>query len=161
MTADYTRDVQELWKPSIRSDESSVRLPPLMPNLGEMMMLSTLAPNGETQQPLNRSPRSARQTKNEKKLPPHRAPRIEQNQHTLQTREDKQEQPQEEGSPQDDDSGSDVSDDEDDPFAHIDMEALKSRGKGSHTCPKGKNCTKGGIDKNGELIVFDRNSAFL
>ncbi|VUC21729.1 unnamed protein product [Clonostachys rosea] len=64
-------------------------------------------------------------------------------------------------SPADDGSGSDDSDDEDDErFSQEKMDALKTRGKGDHYCPKGLLCTKGGVDKDGNLIQFDRNSAF-
>ncbi|XWW98597.1 hypothetical protein V2A60_006597 [Cordyceps javanica] len=57
-----------------------------------------------------------------------------------------------------DDSDSDSGDEE--LFASIDMDALKQRGKGSYTCPKGIRCDKGGVDKDGKIIVFDRNSSF-
>lgn len=40
------------------------------------------------------------------------------------------------------------------------MEALKQRGKGSYYCPMGHRCDKGGVDKDGKLVVFDRNSSF-
>lgn len=64
-------------------------------------------------------------------------------------------------SPPDDGSGSDDSDDEDDErFSQEKMDALKTRGKGNHQCPKGHLCTKGGVDKDGNLVQFDRNSAF-
>jgi hypothetical protein len=36
---------------------------------------------------------------------------------------------------------------------------LLTRGKGQHRCPKGSECTKGGF-RNGEIIIFERNSAF-
>lgn len=57
-----------------------------------------------------------------------------------------------------DDSESDTGDE--DLFAGINMDALKQRGKGSHICPKGTRCDKGGVDKDGNVIVFDRNSSF-
>ena len=58
-------------------------------------------------------------------------------------------------------SGSDDSEeDEDEQFAKIDMDALKQRGKGSHYCPLGHRCDKGGVDKAGNLVLFDRNSSF-
>ncbi|KAJ4150611.1 hypothetical protein LMH87_011353 [Akanthomyces muscarius] len=57
-----------------------------------------------------------------------------------------------------DDSESDTGDE--DLFAGINMDALKQRGKGSHICPKGPRCDKGGVDKDGNVIVFDRNSSF-
>lgn len=57
-------------------------------------------------------------------------------------------------------SASDDSDDEDELFARIDMEALGIRGKGSHYCPLGYRCGKGGVDKDGSLVLFDRNSSF-
>ncbi|KAM3451691.1 hypothetical protein MY3296_005103 [Beauveria thailandica] len=58
----------------------------------------------------------------------------------------------------DSDSDSDSGDEE--LFAAIDMESLKQRGKGSYTCPKGTKCDKGGVDKDGNVIIFDRNSSF-
>ncbi|KPM33880.1 hypothetical protein AK830_g12692 [Neonectria ditissima] len=55
-----------------------------------------------------------------------------------------------------DDSG----EDEDEQFARIDMDALKQRGKGSYYCPLGHRCDKGGVNKDGDLVLFDRNSSF-
>ncbi|KAM0355906.1 hypothetical protein ACHAPU_000295 [Fusarium lateritium] len=55
-----------------------------------------------------------------------------------------------------DDSG----EDEDEQFSKIDMDALKQRGKGSYYCPLGHRCDKGGVDKEGKLVLFDRNSSF-
>ncbi|KAH8810704.1 hypothetical protein F5884DRAFT_258903 [Xylogone sp. PMI_703] len=40
------------------------------------------------------------------------------------------------------------------------LERLKSRGTGRHTCPQGRSCKKGGVQPNGELTVWTRNSAF-
>lgn len=40
------------------------------------------------------------------------------------------------------------------------LESLKTRGKGAYTCPKGLDCDKGGVNDNGEMIVFKQNSAF-
>lgn len=58
-------------------------------------------------------------------------------------------------------SESDDSDDDDEEqFARIDMEALRQRGKGAYYCPKGHRCDKGGVDKDGNLVLFDRNSSF-
>lgn len=37
---------------------------------------------------------------------------------------------------------------------------LKTRGKGHYTCPRKYDCKKGGVQPNGELTVFERNSAF-
>lgn len=34
------------------------------------------------------------------------------------------------------------------------------RGSGHHTCPQGLSCTKGGVNAEGALIIFERNSAF-
>lgn len=45
-------------------------------------------------------------------------------------------------------------------FAGINLKALKQRGKGKYYCPRGLRCDKGGVDKDGSLILFDRNSAF-
>jgi hypothetical protein len=50
--------------------------------------------------------------------------------------------------------------DEDEQFSKIDMDALKQRGKGSYHCPLGLRCDKGGVDKEGKLVIFDRNSSF-
>lgn len=50
--------------------------------------------------------------------------------------------------------------DEDEQFARIDMDALKQRGKGSYYCPLGHKCDKGGVNKDGDLVHFDRNSSF-
>lgn len=57
-------------------------------------------------------------------------------------------------------SGSDESSDDDEQFQSIDMEALRQRGKGVYFCPKGAKCDKGGVDKDGNLVIFDRNSSF-
>jgi hypothetical protein len=66
-------------------------------------------------------------------------------------------------SPKSNGSGSDDSDDEDDDeqFQQIDMNALRQRGKGAYYCPKGRQCDKGGVDKEGNLVRFDRNSSFM
>lgn len=40
------------------------------------------------------------------------------------------------------------------------MNSLEARGKGQYTCSEGRNCTKGGVQANGEMVVFERNSAF-
>lgn len=48
-----------------------------------------------------------------------------------------------------------------DTFENLNMAALKQRGKGNYSCPKGKWCTRGGVDKEGNVIIFDRNSAFV
>lgn len=65
-------------------------------------------------------------------------------------------------SPKDHGSGSEASDDGDEElFQSIDMAALGNRGKGSYYCPKGIACTKGGVDKFGNLIAFERNSSFV
>lgn len=37
---------------------------------------------------------------------------------------------------------------------------LMSRGKGPHTCPQGYRCQKGGVDREGRLVVFQWNSSF-
>lgn len=69
---------------------------------------------------------------------------------------------QDPGLPNDDDSGSDGSDDDDDElFQGLNLDSLKSRGKGEHYCPKRFDCTKGGVDENGKLVAFVRNSAYL
>lgn len=40
------------------------------------------------------------------------------------------------------------------------LQNIRTRGKGVYTCPKGLNCDKGGVNDNGEMIVFKQNSAF-
>ncbi|KAJ6442030.1 protein phosphatase inhibitor [Purpureocillium lavendulum] len=56
---------------------------------------------------------------------------------------------------------SDESDESDDElFLDIDMDALRQRGKGTYSCPKAFECKKGGVDKEGKLVIFDRNSSF-
>ena len=40
------------------------------------------------------------------------------------------------------------------------IEELKPRGKGQYLCPEGLSCTKGGVQADGTLVVFERNSAF-
>ena len=40
------------------------------------------------------------------------------------------------------------------------MEQFKQRGKGTHFCPLGLACTKGGVNQDGTLVNFERNSAF-
>ena len=40
------------------------------------------------------------------------------------------------------------------------IEELKPRGKGQYICPEGLSCTKGGVQADGTLVVFERNSAF-
>lgn len=182
LTANYAREMQEVWDPSIRSDESSNKLPPLTSSYEDMMRLSRLIPPGspspepmvsfmkppklqglspqqQSQSPQQHQPRPPSQQQHRRSVQTQT-----QSRHSLEHREKLK---QEHSSPPGEDSASEMSEDEEeeeaeeDAFAKIDMEALKSRGKGNHTCPKGKRCTKGGIDKDGELIVFDRNSAFV
>ena len=43
---------------------------------------------------------------------------------------------------------------------HPQSSDFKSRGSGHHTCPQGLSCTKGGVNAEGVLLVFERNSAF-
>ncbi|KAG5296979.1 hypothetical protein I7I48_05958 [Histoplasma ohiense] len=40
------------------------------------------------------------------------------------------------------------------------LKSLVSRGKGNHICPFGYRCRKGGVDSNGEMVIFERNSVF-
>jgi hypothetical protein len=40
------------------------------------------------------------------------------------------------------------------------LDTLKSRGKDNHVCPWGNRCTKGGVGPDGNVVVFERNSAF-
>ncbi|KAH0529337.1 hypothetical protein TsFJ059_004097 [Trichoderma semiorbis] len=60
--------------------------------------------------------------------------------------------------PPEQDESDDYSDENE--FAGINMKALKQRGKGKYYCPRGHQCDKGGVDKHGNLILFDRNSSF-
>jgi len=39
-------------------------------------------------------------------------------------------------------------------------EQLKTRGTGNYTCPHGTACKKGGVQPDGQLRVFKRNSEF-
>lgn len=59
------------------------------------------------------------------------------------------------------DDGEDSETDDEELFAGFDINRLKQRGKGAYTCPKGLKCDKGGVDKDGNIVLFDRNSAFL
>ena len=38
--------------------------------------------------------------------------------------------------------------------------SLTSRGKGKYTCPYGRSCTKGGVQRDGTPVIFERNSAY-
>jgi hypothetical protein len=38
--------------------------------------------------------------------------------------------------------------------------SLGQRGTGRHVCPYGRSCTKGGVETDGSMKVFGRNSAF-
>ncbi|KAH6891285.1 hypothetical protein B0T10DRAFT_484895 [Thelonectria olida] len=40
------------------------------------------------------------------------------------------------------------------------LKRLDSRGKGMYTCPYEHACQYGGVDRNGTLAIFERNSAF-
>lgn len=197
VTANFARDIQEIWEPSIRSDENSNRLAPFLGSTyRDLMTIGKLIPEESPElalqtkpQALEAPPEEPQQQKKSQEQQPQQQPQqpqqlqqLQQSQQsqqsqqptrqmrprTAQPREPKTPKP-DHGSPQDEESDSDSSEEEndggdeeeEDVFAKIDMEALKSRGKGNHTCPKGKKCTKGGIDKDGELIVFDRNSAFV
>lgn len=65
-------------------------------------------------------------------------------------------------SPNDHAPASEASDDsEDELFQGVDMDALANRGKGVYHCPKRERCTKGGVDKDGNLVAFERNSSFV
>lgn len=37
---------------------------------------------------------------------------------------------------------------------------LQARGKGKHVCSYGTNCDRGGVNEDGTVVVFERNSAF-
>ena len=58
-----------------------------------------------------------------------------------------------------DSSGSPSSDGSRQTTAYDASNPLLARGKGQHRCPHGSECTKGGF-RNGEVIIFERNSAF-
>lgn len=45
-------------------------------------------------------------------------------------------------------------------FDEIDLAQLRNRGKGIYRCSYGKNCTKGGVDRNGNIVIFERNCMF-
>lgn len=38
--------------------------------------------------------------------------------------------------------------------------SLSERGKGQYQCPYAYDCTKGGVDKDGRIVIFERNSTF-
>ncbi|KAK3342136.1 hypothetical protein B0T25DRAFT_359878 [Lasiosphaeria hispida] len=40
------------------------------------------------------------------------------------------------------------------------IDSLSARGKGRHTCPYGSGCKKGGLEADGSIRLFERNSAF-
>ncbi|KAK4449071.1 hypothetical protein QBC34DRAFT_97816 [Podospora aff. communis PSN243] len=40
------------------------------------------------------------------------------------------------------------------------LSELAQRGKGQHTCPQAFQCTKGGVNADGSMVIFERNSAF-
>lgn len=42
----------------------------------------------------------------------------------------------------------------------VDASQLAQRGKGRHTCPHAFQCTKGGVNADGTLVIFERNSNF-
>lgn len=119
----------------MRTDESSVRLPPIMTKFDDIKKISQLQPRMKHRESVS----------NVRRAPSTKVKQIK----------------QDHASPEEDDSGSDVSEDDEEIFAKLDMDSLKSRGKGNHVCPKGQRCTKGGIDKDGHLIIFDRNSSFV
>jgi hypothetical protein len=138
LTANFLREVQETWRPSMRTDENSVRLPPIQTHDEVRKIGDEVRRIGMIQPKAKSRGNNARQKQHSNKP-----------------------KPEQHNSPEEDDSGSDVSDGDDELFAKLDMEALKSRGKGNHVCPKGPQCTKGGVDKDGSMIVFDRNSSFV
>lgn len=45
-------------------------------------------------------------------------------------------------------------------IAHWWLESLESRGSGEYTCPFQAACAKGGVRRDGRMIVFTRNSDF-
>jgi hypothetical protein len=53
------------------------------------------------------------------------------------------------------------SSDSDGALDSIDMQKLSQRGRGVYFCPRLYNCKRGGVDKDGQLIEFARNSAFM
>ncbi|KAL2756037.1 hypothetical protein ACRALDRAFT_1081945 [Sodiomyces alcalophilus JCM 7366] len=42
----------------------------------------------------------------------------------------------------------------------IDLSQLRNRGKGIYRCSYGKSCTKGGVDRHGNIVIFERNCMF-
>ena len=133
LTAKYSQDVEAIWCPETqRNSETSLELSPISPFV-DMKALSTPQASLDLDESKSRMRRS---------LPggSHK----------------------DQKSPKDHGSGSDASDDADDElFQRIDMAALGNRGKGSYSCPKGIKCTKGGVDKVGNLVAFERNSSFV
>lgn len=45
-------------------------------------------------------------------------------------------------------------------FKDLDLGALEHRGRGEYRCPKTR-CKRGGVDRDGQLVIFTRNSAYL
>ena len=58
-------------------------------------------------------------------------------------------------------SGSEAWDDSDDRRFQVVMGELTNRGTGVYHCPKLGRCDKGGVDKDGNLVPFERNSSFV
>ena len=48
-----------------------------------------------------------------------------------------------------------------DHFANFNLDQWKRRGKGDYYCPRKYECTKGGVNADGELVKFERNSAYV
>lgn len=140
LTEKFSRDIQEIWVPipPAMSPESVTQPQTAFTPVHDVKRNSLTRPSGlalEVDTKLNTS---------QKALPPPPSSQLSPSQ----------------PSPPGNFSGSDDSDDEDEQFARIDMEALKQRGKGSYYCPLAHRCDKGGVDKDGNLVLFDRNSSF-
>ncbi|KAH8729389.1 hypothetical protein BGZ61DRAFT_181107 [Ilyonectria robusta] len=142
LTEKFSREVQEIWLPvPPASPDTPVPVPAPQTAFSSFEMKRT---------PLTRPPVVASEAET----------RVHGSQKALPT---SQMSPGHPSSPCDIASMSDDSEedeDEDEQFARIDMEALKQRGKGSYYCPLGHRCDKGGVDKDGNLVLFDRNSSF-
>ncbi|CEJ91020.1 hypothetical protein VHEMI06764 [[Torrubiella] hemipterigena] len=139
LTARYSQDVQAVWRPG--------RLPPM-----QMVEHRPSIPISHLVQPDHLPLRSGIGAS----FPDFKAPRPQFNDRpSISSSQMEVDTPP--AQLDDNDSGSD---DEEGLFDSIDMDALKQRGKGTYTCPKGLRCEKGGVE-NGMVVIFDRNSAYL
>ncbi|KAK5995125.1 hypothetical protein PT974_03519 [Cladobotryum mycophilum] len=136
LTAKFSRDVQAIWRPEpyVKMESSPVMQTIESPCLEVPSVPHSISVMG------NADPRNQRLRRG----PP---------ENILAARPQGREPSESEESGDDDD-------DDEEQFSRIDMEALRQRGKGTYYCPKGQRCDKGGVDKDGHLVLFDRNSSF-